>query len=125
VDALVLDLPRGGQVGSITLFVVLRPGDRLDAELVARIAARLREDYSPRHVPDEVHQVAEVPRTLSGKLVELPVKRILLGADPASAVSRDALANPTAIDIFVELAARGGPAVERPPGPGPPGSAPL
>jgi acetoacetyl-CoA synthetase len=105
-DALVLDLPRGGQAGSITLFVVLRPGALLDEALVARIAARLREDCSPRHVPDEVHQVAEVPRTLSGKLVELPVRRILLGADPASAVSRDALANPGALDQFAELAAR-------------------
>ena len=91
------------------LFVVLRDGVLLDEQLIAAIKRRLREDCSPRHVPDEVRQVAEVPRTLSGKLLEVPVKRILLGADPASAVSRDSLANPEALDYFVELAAGSGP----------------
>ncbi len=108
-DALVLDLPRPGQAGSIVLFVVLRDGVLLDEQLIATIRAILREDCSPRHVPDEVHQVGQVPRTLSGKLLELPVKRILLGADPASAVSREALANPEALDYFIELAAGSGP----------------
>jgi len=105
LDALVLDLPREGQAGSITLVVVLRADASLDQPLRDAIASRLRADCSPRHLPDEIHAVADVPRTLSGKLLELPVRRILLGDDPAQAVSRDALANPTAVDIFVRLAA--------------------
>ena len=69
------------------------------------IAKRIREDCSPRHVPNEVYAVAEVPRTLSGKVLEVPVKRILMGADPEKAASRDSLANPEALDWFVEFAA--------------------
>ena len=86
------------------LFVVLRDGDTLDDDLIRRIAARVREDCSPRHVPNEVHEVAEVPRTLSGKVLEVPVKRILMGTPPDQAASRDSLANPKALDPFVELA---------------------
>jgi len=95
VDALVVD------VGTMPLFVVLRDGAELDDDLVARIRARVREDCSPRHVPDEVVQVQEVPRTLSGKVLELPVKRILQGTAPEKAASRDSLANPAALDFFV------------------------
>ena len=80
VDALVLDLPLPGTEGFMPLFVVLRDGATLDDDLVARIRKRIREDCSPRHVPDLIEQIAEVPRTLSGKVLELPVKRILLGA---------------------------------------------
>jgi acetoacetyl-CoA synthetase len=86
------------------LFVVLREGERLSEELIRRIAARVREDCSPRHVPNEVHEVAEVPRTLSGKVLEVPVKRILMGTPPSEAASRDSLANPKSLDPFVELA---------------------
>ncbi len=103
-DALVLDLPRDGTDGVIELFVVLREGAALDDDLRRTLARRVRERCSPRHVPDEVRQVAAVPRTLSGKVVEVPVKRILMGADPAAVVSRDSLANPEALDYFVELA---------------------
>jgi acetoacetyl-CoA synthetase len=106
VDALVVDVPRDGGEAWMPLFVVLRDGVALDDDLVARIRARLREDCSPRHVPNEVHQVAEVPRTLSGKVLEVPVKRILMGHDPDRAVSRGALANPAALDWFVEFSAR-------------------
>ncbi len=80
VDALVIDLPLPGTNGYMPLFVVLRPGVALDDDLVERIRTRIREDCSPRHVPDVIEQIAEVPRTLSGKVLELPVKRILLGA---------------------------------------------
>ena len=86
------------------LFVVLREGTTLDDDLRKRIASRLREDCSPRHVPNEVHAVAEIPRTLSGKVLEVPVKKILMGQDPDKAASRDSLANPAALDPFVELA---------------------
>jgi acetoacetyl-CoA synthetase len=106
VDALVLDLPLPGTDGFMPLFVVLRDGVRLDDDLVARIRARIREDCSPRHVPDAVEQIAEVPRTLSGKALELPVKRILLGAAADTTVSRDALATPAALDPFEEMARR-------------------
>jgi acetoacetyl-CoA synthetase len=105
VDALVVDVPREGTDGWMPLFVVLREGVDLDDDLVARIKARVREDCSPRHVPNELHQIAEVPRTLSGKVLEVPVKRILMGQPADKAASRDSLANPAALDYFVELAA--------------------
>ena len=99
VDALVVDLD-----DYMPLFVVLREDATLDDDLIARIARRVREDCSPRHVPNEVRQVAEIPRTLSGKVLEVPVKRILMGVAPEKAASRDSLANPKALDPFVELA---------------------
>jgi acetoacetyl-CoA synthetase len=104
VDALVVDVPREGTDGWMPLFVVLREGAELDDDLVARVKKRIREDCSPRHVPNEVHAIAEVPRTLSGKALEVPVKRILMGQAPEKAASRDSLANPAALDYFVELA---------------------
>ena len=104
VDALVVDVPREGTDGWMPLFVVLRDGARLDEDLVKRIKARVREDCSPRHVPNEIHAIAEVPRTLSGKALEVPVKRILMGQPPEKAASHESLANPDALDYFVELA---------------------
>jgi acetoacetyl-CoA synthetase len=106
VDALVVDVPRPGTDGWMPLFVVLREGAELDEELPREIARRVRERCSPRHVPDEVFQIAEVPRTLSGKALEVPVKRILMGTPVEQAVSRDSLANPAALDYFTEMAAR-------------------
>jgi acetoacetyl-CoA synthetase len=106
VDALVVDVPRPGTEGWMPLFVVLREGLELDGELPREIARRVRERCSPRHVPDEVFQIAEVPRTLSGKVLEVPVKRILMGTPAEKAASRDSLANPAALDYFTEMAAR-------------------
>ncbi|HEX4306672.1 MAG TPA: acetoacetate--CoA ligase [Solirubrobacterales bacterium] len=103
-DALVVDLPKDGTDGVIELFVVLREGAELNDDLRKTLARAIRERCSPRHVPDEVRAIAAVPRTLSGKVVEVPTKRILMGADPAKVVSRDSLANPEALDYFVELA---------------------
>ncbi|MEZ5122247.1 MAG: acetoacetate--CoA ligase [Solirubrobacterales bacterium] len=100
-DALVVDVD-----GWMPLFVVLRDGATLDDDLRRQIATRVREDCSPRHVPSDVYAIAEVPRTLSGKALEVPVKRILLGTPADKAASRDSLANPAALDWFVELAAR-------------------
>ena len=108
VDALVVDLQLDGADALMPLFVVLRPGLELTDELAAAIRARLREDCSPRHVPDVIRQIDAVPRTLSGKVLEVPVKRILMGQDPATAVSRDALANPEALEFFVRLQREGG-----------------
>ena len=104
VDALVVDVPRPGTDGWMPLFVVLREGQSLGEEIVAQIKRRIREDCSPRHVPDEIRQIEEVPRTLSGKVLEVPVKRILTGTSPEQAASRESLANPRALDYFVELA---------------------
>jgi len=106
VDALVVDLPRPGTDGWMPLFVVMREGAELDAELPKEIARRVREQCSPRHVPDEVFEIDEVPRTLSGKVLEVPVKKILMGTPVEKAASRDSLANPAALDYFVAMAKR-------------------
>src|SRR5215210_1814111 len=103
-DALVVDIADGDDAW-MPLFVVLREDAELNEELEQAIARRVREDCSPRHVPSEVFQVDEVPRTLSGKVLEVPVKKILTGTPPEQAASRDSLANPEALDYFVKLAA--------------------
>ena len=108
VDALVVDVPRAGTEGWMPLFVVLRDRAELDDDLRKEIARRVREQCSPRHVPDEVFAIAEVPRTLSGKALEVPVKRILMGTPAEKAASRDSLANPNSLDYFTEMAARPG-----------------
>jgi acetoacetyl-CoA synthetase len=113
-DALVVDVPAAKSAGGASdagelwmiLFVVLREGARLDPELEIRIKQRIREDCSPRHVPNQILQIDEVPRTLSGKVLEVPVKRILMGAVPSEAASVESLANPHALDYFVDLANR-------------------
>ena len=106
VDALVVDVPREDGESWMPLFVVLREGAELDDDLVDEIRRRVREDCSPRHVPSEVVEIAEVPRTLSGKVLEVPVKRILMGTPAEQAASRDSLANPQALDVFARLAER-------------------
>jgi acetoacetyl-CoA synthetase len=105
LDSLVIDVPRPGTDGWMPLFVVLKDGAGLNDDLVAEIKSRIREQCSPRHVPNEIFQIAEVPRTLSGKVLEVPVKRILMGETPEKAASRDSLANPSSLDYFTELAA--------------------
>jgi acetoacetyl-CoA synthetase len=104
VDSLVVDVSDPGGEGRLLLFVVLRPGVELDAELRRRIRAAVRAELSPRHVPDQIHAIAEVPRTLSGKKLEVPVKRVLTGTPLERAVSEGALANPKAIHEVVALA---------------------
>ncbi|MBV9006915.1 MAG: acetoacetate--CoA ligase, partial [Solirubrobacterales bacterium] len=86
-------------------FVVTGDGFRFDEPLRDRIAAALRDQLSPRHVPDTIVAVAAIPRTLTGKKLETPVKRILLGAQPGNVASRDALAQPEALDSFIDYAA--------------------
>jgi acetoacetyl-CoA synthetase len=105
-DALVVDVPRPGTEGWMPLFVVLGEGEELTDELTADIKRHVREQCSPRHVPNEIFQIAEVPRTLSGKVLEVPVKRILMGTPEEQAASRDSLANPAALDWFVELSSK-------------------
>jgi acetoacetyl-CoA synthetase len=97
-----LEDPAGGP-GDLLLFVVLADGVQLDDELRRRIGTALRTSLSPRHVPDEIHQVAAVPRTLSGKKLEVPVKRILTGVPVEAAAAKGALANPESLTAFVAL----------------------
>ena len=104
VDALVVDIPRPGTEGWMPLFVVLAEGAELNEDLKKRVAREVREYCSPRHVPNEMVQVESVPRTLSGKVLEVPVKRILTGTPPEKAASRDSLADPESLDFFVEYA---------------------
>jgi acetoacetyl-CoA synthetase len=107
VDSLVVDVPaRDGSELRMHLFVVVGDGLTLSDDLRAQIKRRIREDCSPRHVPDEIHQIAEVPRTLSGKVLEVPIKKILMGVPAEKAASVDSLANPAALDYFIELAGR-------------------
>jgi acetoacetyl-CoA synthetase len=104
-DALVVDVPREGEENWMPLFVVMSDGRELDDETRKAIRTRVREDCSPRHVPNEVIAIPEIPRTLSGKVLEVPVKRVLMGAPPEKAASRESLANPDAFDWFVRYAA--------------------
>ncbi len=110
LDSLVVDIGGQGAGGALgdelrmILFVVLREGVTLDEDLAAEIKRRIREDCSPRHVPNEIRQIAEVPRTLSGKVLEVPIKRILMGMAPEQAASVESLANPASLDYFVEMA---------------------
>ncbi len=107
VDSLVVHLEgeQGDDPGLLVLFVVgAGEGRVVDSDLVAEIRTVVRSQLSPRHVPDEVHRLDAVPTTLSGKKLELPVKRILLGADPEVVASRGALKDPAAIDAVVEVA---------------------
>jgi acetoacetyl-CoA synthetase len=106
LDALVVDVPRPGTEGWMPLFVVLEEGVTLDERLAVEIKRRIREQCSPRHVPNAVFQIREVPRTLSGKVLEVPVKRILTGTPAEQAASRDSLANPESLDYFVDFAGR-------------------
>jgi acetoacetyl-CoA synthetase len=97
-----LDLP-GGKF-FMPLFVKLAEGVKLDDALVKKINDRLRSEYTPRHVPDKIYQVPAIPYTISGKRMEVPVRRILSGYPLAKAANRDAMANPAALDFFIEYA---------------------
>jgi acetoacetyl-CoA synthetase len=102
-DVLAVDVRRG-PTSELLLFVVLADGAELDDDLRAAIAARIREDCSPRHVPDGIHAVGALPRTRTGKLLEVPVKRVLEGAPLHEVANVSALADPAALEPFVALA---------------------
>src|ERR1022692_1488692 len=99
-DSLVVDTGQLGRDGRLILYVVPADGCELDDDLTARIRSLLRSQLSPRHVPDEIHQVPGIPRTLSGKKLEVPVRKILLGTPLADAADPDALANPEVLAFF-------------------------
>ncbi len=105
-DSLVVDLEYAGGRSFMPLFVVLRKGKVLDEAMRDRIKRKVGEDLSPKLVPDDVVQIEEVPRTLSGKKVEVPVKRVLMGDNPRDAVSEASLKNPASMEFFVGYRAR-------------------
>jgi acetoacetyl-CoA synthetase len=103
-DSLVVDVPREGGSSFMPLFVVLNEGAELDDDLKGRIKHSIRENTSPRHVPNEIFEVPEIPTTLNGKKLEVPVKKILSGTPPEQAASKDSLSNPESLNRFAELA---------------------
>jgi len=104
MDSLVVDLEYLGRESWMPLFVVLREGRVLDEALVQRLKLAIRQALSARHVPNDIYQVAAIPRTLSGKKMELPVKKLLMGAAPEQVLNRDAMANADSIDWFIAFA---------------------
>lgn len=105
-DSLVVDIPRPGGDSFMPLFVVLKENIDLDDDLKNKIKGIIRERTSPRHVPNEIFAVPDLPKTLNGKKLEVPVKKILSGTPPDEAASRDSLSNPESLDRFAELARR-------------------
>jgi acetoacetyl-CoA synthetase len=104
VDSMVIGVEQDGGGYWMPLFVSLAEDVELDDELRTTILQAIREATSPRHLPDEIVQVPAIPRTLTGKKLEVPVKRIFMGADPATALRRSSVADPGALDHFVSLA---------------------
>jgi acetoacetyl-CoA synthetase len=104
MDSLIVNLDLPGGKFFMPLFVKLRPGLTLNADIEKRICSALRQEYSPRHVPDRIHQVDDIPITLSGKKLEVPVRRILVGTPPEKAANQHAMVNPQSLDYFVEYA---------------------
>ena len=104
MDSMVVDLEYLGKESYMPLFVVLRPGTTLDDALKAKLNNAIKVALSPRFIPNEIFQVAEIPRTLSGKKQELPIKKLMLGQPLEKVVNRDAMANPGCLDWYVALA---------------------
>jgi len=106
LDSLVVDLEYLGRESYMPLFVVLREGLVLDPSLVKRMKDGIKTALSARHVPNDIFQVEAVPRTLSGKKMELPVKKLLMGTPAEQVFKLDAMANAACVSWFVEFAAR-------------------
>jgi len=106
LDSLVVDLEFLGRESYMPLFVVLRSGHELTPQLEATLRERIKVALSARHVPNEIFQVTEIPRTLSGKKMELPVKKLLLGHALDKIANPDAMSNPASLRWFVDFAAR-------------------
>jgi acetoacetyl-CoA synthetase len=104
IDSMVVDLEYLGKESYMPLFVVLRPGTVFDDGIKAKLNNAIKVALSPRFIPNEIFQVAEIPRTLSGKKQELPIKKLMLGQPLEKVVNRDAMANPGCLDWYVDLA---------------------
>jgi acetoacetyl-CoA synthetase len=105
-DSMAVNVEGGGRSDELLLFVALSPGLSLDEGLAGRIRAKIRDDLSPRYVPDELVQVPSVPRTLNGKKLEVPIRKILMGADPDAVFNRGSLSDPGSVDYYVSYAKR-------------------
>ena len=106
IDSMVVDLEYLGRDSYMPLFVVLRPGVALDDAMRAKIEGAIKTSLSPRFLPNDIFEVPEIPRTLSGKKQELPIKKLLLGQPIEKVVNKEAMANPASLDWFEALAAR-------------------
>lgn len=106
LDSLVVDLEYLGRESYMPLFVVMRPGHELDDDLAARIKQTIRTELSARHVPNEILQAEEIPSTLTGKKMELPIKKLLLGMPLEKVANADAMSNPHSLQYFIALAQR-------------------
>ena len=104
LDSLIIGVERAGGEYYMPLFVVLKPGFELDDALKASIRARIRTNLSPHHVPDEIIAIPEVPRTLNGKKLEVPVKKLFMGVPLEKAISIDSMSNPHVMQYFIEFA---------------------
>ena len=104
MDSLIVDLEFLGRESFMPLFVVLATGAVLDNALRAKINDAIRSGVSARFLPNEIVEIKEVPRTMSGKKLEVPVKKLLLGGDPDKVVNRDSMSNPESFDTFVRYA---------------------
>ena len=103
-DALIVNLDLPGGTFFMPLFVKLATGTALDSTIEEKIRNTLRDSYSPRHVPEKIYQVEEIPYTLTGKKMEVPVRKILLGMPANKAANRNVMSNPASLDYFVEFA---------------------
>lgn len=104
LDSLIIDLEVLGRQSYMPLFVVLREGVAFNGELAAKIKAKIKAQLSARQVPDDIFVIPEVPRTLNGKKMEVPIKKILLGQPVEKAVTLGSMSNPHSLQVFVELA---------------------
>jgi acetoacetyl-CoA synthetase len=104
-DSIIVNLELPESQFFMPLFVKMKEGYKLDDSIREKINAKLRADYSPRHIPDRIYEVEEVPYTLTGKKMEVPLRKILMGQPVEKAANRDAMANPQALDWFIEYAA--------------------
>ena len=102
-DAIIVNIEYEDGRHFMPLFVVMKDGILLNEEIANKIKTQLKSDYSPRHVPDEIHQIQEIPYTISGKKMEAPVKKILLGMDISSSLSKDSMRNPKSLDFFIDF----------------------
>jgi acetoacetyl-CoA synthetase len=103
-DSLIICLEKDGGEFWMPLFVVMQEGKSLSEDIIKKINTTIRSEYTPRHVPDEIIQVSDVPYTISGKKTETPVKKVLMGKDPKAVVNAGALRNPGSMEFFINLA---------------------
>ena len=105
-DSMAVDLGPEGE-GEMVLFVATAQGKRLDRELESKIRSKVRADLSPRYVPDVVIQAPSIPKTLNGKKLEVPIKKVLMGGDPAEVLNRDSISDPASVEFDVQLSKTG------------------